>query len=55
MDETQYSRLSEVNRRAWDNLYGKTQDLVWGSEPIGFLKEFQPEILKRIQIGRAHV
>ena len=49
MDEIQYSQLSNVNRRAWDTLYGKTQDLVWGSEPVGFLREFQPEILKRIR------
>jgi SAM-dependent methyltransferase len=49
MDDYQYSRLSEVNRQAWDNLYGTTQDLVWGSEPVGFLKEFQADILNRVR------
>jgi len=48
MDETQYSRLSSVNRQAWDSLYGKTQDLVWGAEPVGFLREFQSDISQRI-------
>lgn len=43
------SRLSVENRQAWDTLYGETQDLVWGEEPVCFLKVFQGDILSRIR------
>ena len=32
-DETQ-------NKRAWDRLYGNSEELVWGTEPIPFVREF---------------
>src|SRR5262245_42335292 len=37
-------RLSAANRQAWDTLYGKTTQRVWGDRPIGFLPEYAPEI-----------
>jgi len=49
MQKDQYSRLSEDNRKAWDALYGKTQDLVWGAEPVGFLNEFRRDIAGRLR------
>lgn len=49
MDENNYCQLSEENRQAWDTLYGKTKDLIWGSEPIGFLREFEFDILKKVR------
>jgi SAM-dependent methyltransferase len=32
--------LGERNKRAWDDLYGATDQPVWGRLPIGFLHEF---------------
>jgi SAM-dependent methyltransferase len=37
-------RLSRQNKAAWDALYGSTSDLVWGSQPIGFLETFLPQL-----------
>lgn len=34
------------NIAAWDTLYGSTPHLVWGSQPIGFLQEFLPQIAR---------
>lgn len=38
------SGIAAANREAWDSLYGKTDALVWGKEPIGFLPDFMPEL-----------
>lgn len=36
---------SIANQTAWEGLYASTRDLVWGSEPVGFLRDFiQPEV-----------
>ena len=32
--------LSRRNKKAWDELYGRTDQAVWGRLPIGFLEEF---------------
>src|SRR5258708_1774659 len=49
MDDFQKSKLSDANRQAWDSLYADTPDLVWGTEPVGFLCEFQDDILSRLR------
>lgn len=32
---------TKTNLKAWDDLYGETSKLVWGREPIGFLKSWE--------------
>lgn len=33
-------QLSNINQRAWDDLYASTHELVWGHDPLPFLQEF---------------
>jgi len=40
--------LSARNKRAWDDLYGRTPKLVWGDAPIGFIEEFVDVIRPRL-------
>jgi SAM-dependent methyltransferase len=39
--------LSTTNCCAWDTLYRRTEALVWGDRPIGFLEEFAPFLAPR--------
>src|SRR5438067_2050194 len=39
--------LATMNRQAWDTLYRRTDALVWGDRPIGFLEEFAPFLRPR--------
>jgi SAM-dependent methyltransferase len=34
--------LNEDNKSAWDHLYASTPDLIWGREPVGFLRACLP-------------
>ncbi len=45
------SDLSERNKRAWDDLYGRTDQPVWGRLPIGFLDEFLGYVTPRLGEG----
>jgi len=36
--------LSQQNKAAWNQLYGATQDLVWGEQPARFIEPFIPYI-----------
>ena len=40
--------LSNQNKKAWDSLYASTEDLVWGSQPIGFIDIFIPYIKNKL-------
>ncbi|HEY9814369.1 MAG TPA: class I SAM-dependent methyltransferase [Candidatus Obscuribacterales bacterium] len=40
--------LSDQNKKAWDSLYASTKDLVWGTQPIGFIDIFIPYIKNRL-------
>ena len=35
--------LNAENKAAWEELYASTSDLIWGSEPVGFLADSQPD------------
>lgn len=35
--------LNAENKAAWEALYASTPDLIWGSEPVGFLADLQPD------------
>lgn len=35
--------LEASNQSAWDRLYSSTSELIWGAEPIAFLRRFLPE------------
>lgn len=37
-------QMTESNIQAWDKLYGETSGLVWGREPIGFLKNWHKRL-----------
>ena len=39
MDESKRD-LANTNRRAWDELYGSTEELVWGAHPLQFIGDF---------------
>ena len=32
--------LENLSLRSWDELYGKSRELIWGSEPVGFLSRY---------------
>ncbi len=36
--------LSQQNKKAWNQLYGATSDLVWGEKPVGFIEPFLPRV-----------
>lgn len=40
MTDTRTSRLSQRNKQAWDRLYARTPEPVWGRDPVGFLPRF---------------
>jgi SAM-dependent methyltransferase len=40
---------NNVNKLAWDQLYASTEDLVWGSAPVGFIENF---LKVEIETGR---
>jgi len=35
--------LNAENKAAWENLYASTPELIWGSEPVGFLTHLKPD------------
>ena len=35
--------LNAENKAAWEELYASTPDLIWGSKPVGFLADLQPD------------
>lgn len=41
--------LDQANRRAWDELYASTPELVWGDAPMPFLNAFRDEILPALR------
>lgn len=40
--------LSLQNKQAWDALYGSTQELVWGDDPVGFIQDFASDISAKL-------
>lgn len=51
MNEEQLKQIAVQNKTAWDHLYGATDDLVWGAAPVGFIPEFQNDILSFLKPG----
>src|SRR6476659_7856253 len=44
--------LATRNRQAWDTLYRRTDALVWGDRPIGFLEEFATFLRPHRALGK---
>ena len=38
-------QLSGANQRAWDDLYASTSEMVWGHDPLPFLREFSDDFV----------
>ena len=51
MIEAVDATLAATNREAWDGLYRRTEALVWGDRPIGFLEEFAPALAPQPAAG----
>ncbi len=43
--------LDTRNKEAWDRLYRRTRERVWGQTPIGFLAEMAPYVRTRLPAG----
>ncbi len=37
-------QLSDKNKRAWDQLYGCTEGVIWGERVVGFLENFRDNV-----------
>lgn len=43
------AQLNQANKAAWDQLYARTDALVWGSEPMPFLNAFAADMAKALR------